>query len=132
MSETARMGGALRFKRPDGEQVALQLSVVARPPGVAPAALAAVTLEAESEGRRLVGSITRELASGPEHSIDADVLAWRMETEGHVALEHRVRLSANRGAKVLERTLRRPADDPALREAVAFAEEVFEDGVTCG
>jgi hypothetical protein len=42
-----------------------------------------------------------------------------------------VRLSANKGAKVLERTLHRPSDDPALMEAVCFAEEVFEDGVVC-
>ncbi len=130
--KTSRMGGALRFKRVDGQYASIQLGVVARPAGVAPAALAGVSIEAHVDGKHVKGSITRELASGPEGSLDADVLVWRMETETNVPLEHRVRLSANQGAKVLERTLHRPAEDPALTEAVAFAEEVFEDGVTCG
>jgi hypothetical protein len=45
-------------------------------------------------------------------------------------IEQRVRLRANKGAKVLERTLHRPTADPVLVDAVRFAEHFFEDGVT--
>ncbi len=130
--KTSRIGGALRFKRPDGGTVGLHLGTVKRPAEVAPTALAGVTIEAERDGVRLKGTIERELGSGLAAATpDADVLVWRLEVEGKQALEQRVRLSANKGAKVLERTLHRPTEDPALTESVAFAEEVFEDGVVC-
>jgi glucose-6-phosphate dehydrogenase assembly protein OpcA len=130
--KTSRLGGALRFKRTDGGTVGLHLGTVKRPAEVAPMALATVTLEAEHGGVRLKGTIERELGSGlAEASPDADVLVWRLEVEGKQTLEQRVRLSANKGAFVLERTLHRPSEDPALAESVAFAEEVFEDGVVC-
>ncbi len=129
----ARMGGALRMRRVDGHDVQLQVSAVPRPEGVAPAAIASVTLESEASGVTLKGTIDRELASGADMSgktPDADVLTWRLGVAGQAVLEQRVRLRANKGAKVLERTLHRPLADPVLVEAVRFAEHFFEDGVT--
>ncbi len=130
--KTSRIGGALRFRRPDGGNVGLVLGTVTRPAEVAPSALAGVTIEAEHDGVKLKGTIERALASGlADATPDADVLVWRLEVDGKAPLEQRVRLSANRGALVLERTLRRATEDPTLTESVAFAEEVFEDGVVC-
>ena len=130
--KTSRVGGALRFKRKDGATVGLNLSTVKRPEQVAPGALAGVTIEAEKDGVRLKGTITRELGSGLAGATpDADVLVWRLEVGDKQPIIQSVRLSANKGALVLERTLHRPTEDPALTEAVAFAEEVFEDGVIC-
>jgi glucose-6-phosphate dehydrogenase assembly protein OpcA len=125
---SARVGGALRMKRPDGGTVTVQLGTVKRPAEVAPGALAGLTIEAEAGGVKVKGTIDRELGTGlAEQSPDADVIAWRLEVNGAAPLEQRVRLGANRGARVLERTLHRPSHDPALVESVAFAEEVFED-----
>jgi glucose-6-phosphate dehydrogenase assembly protein OpcA len=130
--KTSRLGGALRFKRPDGGTVGLHLGTVKRPAEVAPTALAGVTIEAEHDGVQLKGTIERELGSGlAQATPDADVLVWRLEVGGKQPIEQRVRMSANKGAMVLERTLHRPSEDPALTESVAFAEEVFEDGVLC-
>ncbi len=130
--KTSRLGGALRFKRPDGGIVGLHLGTVQRPAEVAPTTLAGVTIEAEAGGVRLKGTIERELGSGLAGSTpDADVLVWRLDVAGKQTIEQRVRLSANKGAMVLERTLHRPTEDPALTESVVFAEEVFEDGVVC-
>jgi hypothetical protein len=129
----ARMGGALRMRRPDGHDVPLLVSAVPRPEGVAPAAIASVTLQSEASGVTLKGTIDRELASGVDiagKTSDADVLTWRLDVSGQPVLEQRVRLRANKGAKVLERTLHRPTADPVLVEAVRFAEHFFEDGVT--
>jgi glucose-6-phosphate dehydrogenase assembly protein OpcA len=128
----ARMGGALRLRRKDGHDLQLQVGAVPKPDGVAPAALAGVTIEAATEGVTLVGTIKRELASGADISgktPDADVLNWRLEVAGQAPLEQRVRLRANKGARVLERTLHRPTADPVLVESVQFAEHFFEDGV---
>jgi glucose-6-phosphate dehydrogenase assembly protein OpcA len=139
-----RLGGALRFRRADGVKVAVKLTAVARPSGVAPAALAGVAVVAVSGGLTLRGSLRRQLGSGrvgepaggladaheQAQTVDADVLTWKLEADG-TSLEQSVRLGANRGARLLDRTLHRPAWDPALEEAVAFAEELFEDGLTC-
>lgn len=88
------------------------------------------------------GSITRDLASGASippaaegeatfgMTLDADVMRWRLESpNGHVA-EQRVRLGTNKAAKWLERTLHRQAKDAAFDEAVAFAEQIVDDGLT--
>ena len=141
---TDRLGGALRFRRADGERVAVKLVAVERPAAVAPAALAGVSIAAACGGIVLRGSIERRLASGrvgepaggladaheQPQTPDADVLTWRLESNG-TSLEQSVRLGANRGARLLDRTLHRPAWDPTLEEAVAFAEELFEDGLLC-
>jgi glucose-6-phosphate dehydrogenase assembly protein OpcA len=140
----SRLGGALRFLRRDGGTVHVELGAVPCPAGVAPHALAALSVEARAtdagpaaaEGRPsfLRGTIRRELGSGlaeqEESTPDADVVAWRLESDD-TAIEQRIRLGANKAAKWLERTLHRPASDPAFDESVAFAEQIVEDGLGC-
>jgi glucose-6-phosphate dehydrogenase assembly protein OpcA len=137
-----RLGGALRFRRPDGQRVAVKLLAVPRPFSVAPNALAGVAVVAKAGDVVLRGSIRRSLGTGhpgepagdlnepPPYSqtLDADVLQWRLEV-GDQVIEQSIRLGANRGSRLLDRTLHRPAHDPLLEEAVAFAEELFEDGL---
>jgi len=128
----ARLGGAMRFRRPDGGQVALSLTAVRRPEEVAPLALAGIAIEAAARPMKARASIHRELASAMEgQSADADVAVWKLDVPFPAATEQRVRLRDNKGAKLLERTLHRPVSDPALSEAVAFAEQIFEDGLIC-
>lgn len=131
--KVSRLAGSLRFKRADGESVAVQLGVVKKPDGVAPSVLAEIILEAEADGIRLKGSVERDLGSGLAPSApDADMIVWRLEVDGAQPIEQRVRLGANKAAKWLERTLHRPAADPALAESVAFAEQIIQDGLQCG
>jgi glucose-6-phosphate dehydrogenase assembly protein OpcA len=130
--KVVRLGGSLKFKRPDGGQVALVLESVQRPKGEAPCALAYIGLASEARGVTAKGSIERLLASGlAELTADADVLDWKLAVDGQPLSERRVRLYANKEASLLIDTLRRPKDDPALRESVAFAEELSEDGLLC-
>jgi glucose-6-phosphate dehydrogenase assembly protein OpcA len=127
-----RLGGAMRFRRPDGGQVTLSLTALPRPHEVAPAALAGIALEAEADHVKARGSIHRDLASGLDgQSADADVVVWKLEVPFPTATEQRVRLRDNKGAKLLVRTLHRPVSDPTLSDAVAFAEQIFEDGLVC-
>jgi len=127
-----RLGGAMRFRRPDGGHVAVTLTAVARPAEVAPAALAGIVIEAEAGGVKATGSIQRDLGSGMEgQSPDADMVLWTLDVPLPTATHQRVRLRDNKGGKLLVRTLHRPVNDPTLSEAVAFAEEVFEDGLVC-
>jgi glucose-6-phosphate dehydrogenase assembly protein OpcA len=127
-----RLGGAMRFRRPDGGSVTILLSSVPRPAEVAPSALAGITVEAEAEGVTAKGSIVRDLRTGLEgQSHDADMVVWKLEVPFPVATEQRVRLRDNKGGKLLVRTLHRPVSDPTLSAAVAFAEQVFEDGLVC-
>jgi len=127
-----RLGGATRFRRPDGGQVTMTLTAVPRPEEVAPSALAGVTIESEVNGAVTRGTIDRDLASGlPGESPDADVVVWKLEAPFPTATEQRVRLRDNRGARLLERTLHRPVSDPTLSESVAFAEPIVEDGLVC-
>jgi glucose-6-phosphate dehydrogenase assembly protein OpcA len=132
--KTSRLGGTLRFRRPDGGSVAIDLGSVPRPAGVAPAALAAVTFEAAVGDRTLRGVVQRELGSGitgaEDGTRDADVVLWKQELTGSPPFEQRVRLGANKAAKWLERTLHRPAVDHTFDESVAFAEQIVEDGLT--
>jgi glucose-6-phosphate dehydrogenase assembly protein OpcA len=131
--KTSRLGGTLRFKRPDGGGVGLELEPVSRPPGVAPNTLAALVVEAHDGAAKLEGEVRRELGSGQAEvageTSDADVVLWRQTTPAGT-YEQRVRLGANKAAKWLERTLHRPAFDPAFDESVAFAEQIVEDGLT--
>lgn len=132
-----RLGGALRFKRPDGGTVAVDLGSVPRPEGIAPATLAALTIHAEDEGRTLDGEIHRELGTGlstgtADATLDADVVVWKQAISGGPPFEQHVRLGANKAAKWLERTLHRPASDPAFDESVALAEQIVDDGLTVG
>jgi hypothetical protein len=123
----------LRFQRADGRNVTVEFGSIPRPEGVAPATLAQIFIDAEVDGVALHGSMERNLGSGLEGStVDNDVVKWTLQVGHAPAIEQQVRLGTNKGAKWLERTLHRPAKDPALVEAVAFAEEVVEDGLFCG
>jgi glucose-6-phosphate dehydrogenase assembly protein OpcA len=127
-----RTDGALRVRRADGQEVQVQVGAVPRPEGVAPLALASLTVESSTGGVALKGTIERELASGVDMSgktADADVLTWRLDVAGQAIIEQRVRLRANNGARILDRTLHRPLVDLVLVEAVQFAEHFLEDGV---
>jgi glucose-6-phosphate dehydrogenase assembly protein OpcA len=133
--KTSRLGGKTRFKRPDGGTVTIELGSVPLPNGVAPRSLAAVILEAEDDGTKMMGSIERELGSGlasgqEDATADADVMLWKHVITGSPPLEQRVRLGANKAAKWLERTLHRPKHDPAFNESVSFAEQIVHDGLT--
>jgi glucose-6-phosphate dehydrogenase assembly protein OpcA len=126
-----RLGGKTRFMRDDGVPITLSLVATPRPNTVAPSVLAAVDIETEHDGAASHGSIERELGSGLEgKTADADLLVWRLESSGGT-LEQRVRLGTNTGARMLERTLRRPAHDPALAESALFADEIYEEGLVC-
>jgi glucose-6-phosphate dehydrogenase assembly protein OpcA len=127
-----RMGGALRFRRPDGGMVGLSLSAVPRPKEVAPTALAYVGIVAEAGRVVAKGSIERDLVSGlAGQTADADVLLWRLDVDLPTATEQRVRLHVNKEAALLTHTLHRPVYDPALMESIAFAEQLTEDGLVC-
>ncbi len=130
----SRLGGKTRYRRPDGAVVVVELGSVPKPEGVAPASLAVVVIEAEAEGAKMSGSIERALASGGGSgsqgtTADADVVLWKHVTPSLGPLEQRVRLSSNKAAKWLERTLHRPKSDPVFDESVAFAEHIVEDGL---
>ncbi len=128
--KTTRLGGALGFLRKDGKPVRVVFNSTPPPKTVAPLSLAAVALEAGSGDGKLIGQIVRELGSGLEDSArDADMVEWRSSVGGASATVHRVRLGANKGAKWLERTLRRPARDAAFIESVQFAGHVLEDAL---
>ena len=133
--KTSRLAGALRFKREDGANVAIELTSVPRPKGVAPHTLASLAVEAgdDPQNPALRGSIERELASGlggGDTTPDADVIVWRCAKHDGAEIEQRTRLGANKAAKWLERTLHRPMRDVAFDESVAFAEHIVEDGLT--
>ncbi|WP_394829758.1 glucose-6-phosphate dehydrogenase assembly protein OpcA [Pendulispora albinea] len=127
-----RVGGRSRLLREDGEVVNIKLHAVPRPMGVAPAALAGMTFAAEADGLVATGSIERTLRSGLEGATpDADVLIWKLSVDLPSATEQTVRLSTNRGARVLERTLHRPAIDLTLDESARFSEKIEEEGWIC-
>lgn len=127
-----RMGGALRFRRPDGGLVGLSLGAVPRPKEVAPTALAYIAMDAEAGGVPAKGSIERDLVSGlAGQTADADVLSWRLDVDLPSATEQRVRLHVNKEAALLVSTLHRPVNDLALMESIAFAEQLTEDGLLC-
>lgn len=132
--KTSRLAGALRFKRPDGQNVQVDLTAVPRPAGVAPHTLASLLVEAGDDPAQpiLRGSIERELASGDatQDTVDADVLVWKLSSPERGEIEQRVRLGANKAARWLERTLHRPPNDLAFDESIAFAEHIVEDGLT--
>jgi glucose-6-phosphate dehydrogenase assembly protein OpcA len=98
----------------------LQVDLRAEPGRSSSGALVSVRLEAEAEGVHLRGEIA--LTPGGDGSNAAG--EWHLEVmRGREAqhLEQLVRLGEYRVARLLERTLRRPAIDTALVEAVAWA-----------
>ena len=65
---------------------------------------------------------------------DPDAASWRLDVtlDGETKrIEQHVRLRASDQARLLERTLRRPADDEALAEAVAWANELRGEELVC-
>jgi glucose-6-phosphate dehydrogenase assembly protein OpcA len=122
----SRIGGRLRIAGANGNPIQLHFAASERPAGIAPSALTGIAIEAEHDGVPLRGCVERDLAS------EADVLVWRLAA-GDVpsANEHRVRLGANRGGRLLERTLHRAPYDAALMESAKFAEDVSEEGIVC-
>ena len=67
-----RLGGGLRYTRPDGGAVAIQVSAVPLEIDVAPAAVAAVRVEAEGDGVVVHGAIER---------VGSDMLVWKLEVD---------------------------------------------------
>jgi glucose-6-phosphate dehydrogenase assembly protein OpcA len=134
-----RLGGALKFRRPDGGHAALALEAVPNAKGEAPLALAYVALTTRVGDVTAKASIERKFASGlPGQTPDADSLSWKLDLGGTArspkettATERHVRLHVNKEAALLIETLHRPVHDPALQESVAFAEELSEDGLVC-
>jgi glucose-6-phosphate dehydrogenase assembly protein OpcA len=127
-----RLGGGLKFRRPDGGNVGLTLEAVPRPKGEAPLALSYVGLDIDHGGVVAKASIERQLSSGLSgQSSDADVLSWKVGIAGSAATERQVRLHTNKEAGLLIETLHRPTFDPALGESIAFAEELSEDALSC-
>jgi glucose-6-phosphate dehydrogenase assembly protein OpcA len=127
-----RLGGAVKFRRPDGGQVTLTLEAVPRPKEEAPGALTYVGIVATANNIVAKGSIERELGTGLEgQTADADVLRWKLDVALPTACEQRIRLYANKGAGLLIDTLHRAVEDPALGESIAFAEQLSEDELAC-
>ncbi len=121
-----RLGGALRFRGADGKPVRVELGAMPRDQRVAPLAIASVTLHASDAGINASGVVARDFDGDV-----ADVLHYKLDVNLPCASEQTVRLGANKGARVLERTLHRPTQDDALTAAVAFAEKLDDDGATC-
>ncbi len=118
------LGGTIRFRRADGKPVRVELGAMPKPEGVAPLAIASVTIHASDGGISATGTVTRDFQGDV-----ADVLRYKLDVNLPCAGEQTVRLGANKGARVLERTLHRPPHDEALSQAVAFAEKLDDDGV---
>ncbi len=118
------LGGTIRFRRADGKPVKVELAPMEKPEGVAPLAIASITLTASDGSIHAVGTVARDFEGDV-----ADVLRYKLEANLPCAGEQTVRLGANKGARVLERTLHRPPHDEALVQAVAFAEKLDDDGV---
>jgi glucose-6-phosphate dehydrogenase assembly protein OpcA len=90
-------------------------------------ALVSVCLEASAGDLSMRGEITREPG-------DADAATWRLDVSSAGVtqrIEQHVRLRASGPAGLLERTLHRPANDPALAEAAAWADELRSEELTC-
>jgi glucose-6-phosphate dehydrogenase assembly protein OpcA len=116
----------LALAREDGGAVRLALG--AEPSSTAPRnALLAVRLEASADGATMRGQIAREPG--------ADAATWRLEVTPAGGepqrVEHHVRLRASETSRVLERTLHRPAHDPALGEAATWASELRGEELAC-
>ena len=121
----ASLAGKLRLLRDDGSPIGVTLKAD-------PAAhvgrhdLQAVRIEASAGGISLVGAIAR----------DGDTASWKLDVKAPGGdaqhLEQRVRLLASDTARLLERTLRRPAHDDALAEAVAWADLLRGEELACG
>ncbi len=118
--------GKLRLLRPDGAHVHAEL-YAAPAARVRAGTLLAAKLEAAGEAD--VG-VTCEVESTP----DGEAATWRLaiRCSGDVLrIEQRVALRASDPGRLLERTLHRPTRDDALLEAVAWAEELRGEELSC-
>ncbi len=126
--QAASLAGKLRLSRADGGY--LQTHLVARPAREVPrGSLLSVELDASADGTTLHGDIKRD---GEGHS---DAAAWRTQIASGTdvqTLQGHMRLRANEPARLLERTLHRPARDEALADAVAWADELRGEELACG
>ncbi len=124
--QAERLGGALRFLRADKKPVTVELAAMPRPEGVAPLAIGSITLRMKNESIIATGSVARDFKGDV-----TDVLHYELDVNLPCSGVQTVRLGANKGARVLERTLHRPAHDETLAEAVSFAERLDDDNVIC-
>jgi glucose-6-phosphate dehydrogenase assembly protein OpcA len=120
------LAGSLRFRRADGKSVTVELEAMAPHEHVAPLAIGSVSLRASAGGISATGVVARDFDGDV-----ADVLRYKLDVNLPCAGEQTVRLGPNTGARVLERTLHRPAYDDTFAAAVAFAEKLDDDGATC-
>jgi glucose-6-phosphate dehydrogenase assembly protein OpcA len=124
------LAGRLRLLRPNDGTVQAQL--VADPAAQGPrGSLVAIQIEASqgtgSEAVALRGSVERRRG-------EANAALWQLDvTQGGEArhIEQHVELRANEPARLLERTLRRPAFDLGLSESVAWADELLGEELAC-
>jgi glucose-6-phosphate dehydrogenase assembly protein OpcA len=126
----ASLAGKLRLLRPDERPVNAQLGARAEP-RVPPGSLLALRIEASAGDLSLVGEVERD----PGEPGAEAIATWRLAvTSGGQTsrLEQRIRLRDSGPAHLLERTLHRPPHDAALLDAVAWADELRGEELTCG
>jgi glucose-6-phosphate dehydrogenase assembly protein OpcA len=124
----ASLAGKLRLLRPDEAPVTVQLGTRAAP--LPPGSLVALRVEAGAGDLSLVGEVEREVAPSKEA-----MATWRLAVSSGAQtsrLEQRVQLRGSDPARLLERTLHRPPHDAALLDAVAWADELRGEELTCG
>jgi glucose-6-phosphate dehydrogenase assembly protein OpcA len=127
--KAASLAGKLRLLRPDGGQVHASLCA-ATESSHTPGTLLSVEMEASSGDLTLRGDVKRD-ADEPGAG---GMATWRLEVtcRGQTQrLEQAVRLRDSEPARLLERTLHRPAHDPALLDAVAWADELRGEELSC-
>jgi hypothetical protein len=110
--------GNIELTRSD--ERALQVDLRAAPAAGSSGELVSVRLEAEADGIRLSGEIVQE----PRSSASKAAGTWRLDVVQGEETQHWeqvVRLGDYDVARVLERTLHRPAFDMALAEAIDWA-----------
>jgi len=126
--QAASLAGKLRLARADGGY--LQAHLIARSSRDVPrGSLLSVELDASADGITLHGEIARE------GEAQADRAAWRTQIASGAdvqTLQGHAQLRANEPARLLERTLHRPARDEALADAVAWADELRGEELACG
>jgi glucose-6-phosphate dehydrogenase assembly protein OpcA len=117
------LAGKLRLSRADGGALAVALQSSTADEGRS--ALHALRLEASHGPLSVTGEILR----------DQDAATWRMTVAAGAddvkRVEQHVRLRTSETARLLERTLRRPARDETLAEAVAWVDELRGEELAC-
>jgi glucose-6-phosphate dehydrogenase assembly protein OpcA len=125
----ASLGGKLRLLRAGDRPVQTQLCSVPSK-RIAAGTLAALEIEASDGDLALSGQIRRE----DDEAGGAAMATWKLAVtcRGQTnRLEQRVRLRDGEPARLLERTLHRPTHDPALVDAVAWADELRGEELSC-